>query len=275
MNLNILNTTYLLFVLVALKLFLFIEAANVYVSQVKSNDSETCGNYTSPCLSLEYAISHIAKPNDIVRLDGGETEQLTYIISSTIVIGINLTITNYNQSLKRPVLTGFRNLTSLFVASGEKIKYFHVSNLNFRLIAVINFLSSNISVTVASCNFSYIDYFAFYGEEGTDIFLTITKSQFFRAKILRINPAHIGRIILERCIVKQDINDDPSEIINVKGKFQFLLSNCVFSNIYDLIALESTSANESEVVIQSSVFLNLTLFFAGIHIKHVRKCVYS
>ncbi|XP_057301430.1 uncharacterized protein LOC130635923 [Hydractinia symbiolongicarpus] len=266
MKFNISNALY---ILLTLEIFPLTELTDVHVSKIKGTDGDRCGSFSSPCASIGYAIKYIGKARDVIRLDGGQHEQLTYIVPATIYFKFDLTLTNYNRDSKQPLITTYSNATLkfLFATDGKEIKYLHLSNITFLMVPkVLKFQTRKVFATIENCAFNHIYGHVFTGHPGDNNVLTVKKSHFYSSNLLEFGPMYAGRVLLQACEIK-----NPQRVyrtINIKGKFQFLMDNCYFSNLSGTIELESTGRKGSKVTIQNSTFVGSSS--ADISIKHIQ-----
>ena len=150
----------------------------VYVTQdARAKDQNDCGSYVLPCKTITYAVN-IAKPSDIILIDGGLKVQYEYNLNETLLIEKELTLTA-NKSHNKPNITidldPEKNNISL--ALFKIRKSFSLNSLNFypkeRLlhyhvyINLMTMFKSNVNVTLNNCNITNVNRLFNFTNAGT------------------------------------------------------------------------------------------------------------
>lgn len=261
------------------------EGAEVFISQFKSNDTYWCGSSLSPCASLEYALKHKVKSNDIVRLDAGKTKEkpYVYVFKKTLpYIDKNLTITNYGENYLRPTILWNGSLWRkqyLFYVNSRVDLHFRITDINFSKVPLFLMRRVNsLTLVIRRCNFSKIYVPTIKNKDSIRINVKINISQcyFYQTYILNLIKYCRGYILLQQCVVNEGPRRTKNHIIFLQSfikRFNLIIDNCRFENASSCSIYVQGSNTKKKIVnkftIKNSTFVNFQQNLRQFNKKHV------
>lgn len=240
---------------------------DLFVSQFNGNDTVSCGNVLTPCASLEYSLKHIAKSNDIIRLDAGtrKGKPFTYAFNRTMpYINKNLTITNYDETLPRPIVvwkeTVQRDQYMLHV--GSKIT-FQISNINFINMPLIALEQSvNLILLIRKCGFigSNKAVIRNFIKMACNVNINISQCSFYGTNIISFSSNCTGKVSFQHCVIEGVPTMDRMMTLSIVS-VHLTIGHCYFFNTSGypvfMSILQQSEEGFNRLTIKHTVFKNM------------------
>ncbi|XP_057293749.1 uncharacterized protein LOC130622314 [Hydractinia symbiolongicarpus] len=187
--------------------------ADTFVSQRNGKDDASCGTILLPCLSLQYTFAYKIKPEEHIRLDGGEKKPYVYVVNKPIHIANEISIKSYQNSFFRPIIFMVKQNQTIkeymFLSVGKKKITLRVENIDFQSTPLLMF-NTSCDVAISNCSFNGTSttvirrYAVRYKRWSKFVKLRISYTTFKNVTAISLSRAVHIRLVIYKCVFEGD-----------------------------------------------------------------------
>ena len=221
---------YVCYISLFSSLLIVLLCKDIFVSLASGNDFVYCGRFNQPCKTIDFTFKEIIRNNDVIILDGGKNEVLSYELTETINITISFKLIKFNENEMTPVIS----TTSLSTPAFQFVSKYNCScsfvSVNFENSTVVHFLSRG-NIFINNC---------------------VIRESIIFTKTLPIFHAMVnifGSKLYGNQLIALEFASNVTLIINdsyVTGAISFKKTNCTFrfiNSVFESLKLQMEHAN--------------------------------